>query len=95
MQPWAESFYKGRAWRQCQEAYKRAHFGLCEWCGAPGVIVHHHPTLTPQTINDPEYTLGWDHLTLLCRDCHGLAHSGRMATTEGTHFDAEGNLVRD
>lgn len=52
---------------------------MCEVCLAkgiykPGVIVHHKIHLTPELIAQPEITLSFDNLQLLCRDCHALAH---------------------
>ena len=44
-------------------------------------------------INDPEISLSFRNLRLLCRKCHGAAH-GNAATMEGVYFDADGNLVQ-
>lgn len=57
---------------------KRAR-GLCEACLSkglyrPGEIVHHKTPLTPENISNPEVTMNWDNLQLLCRDCHAVAH---------------------
>lgn len=40
----------------------------------PGDTVHHKIHLTPDNINDPEITLNYDNLMLLCRDCHAAIH---------------------
>ena len=40
-----------------------------------GDTVHHKIHLTPKNINDPNITLNWDNLMLLCRDCHAEVHS--------------------
>lgn len=40
----------------------------------PGDQVHHKKHLTPKNINDPEITLNWDNLELLCLDCHRKEH---------------------
>ena len=95
MKDWATDFYKSHAWRNTRKAYADAAHGICEWCGDLGEIVHHNPPLTPQTIHNKEHTLGWNHLILLCRSCHGKAHSGITSTTTGTHFNEFGDLVRD
>lgn len=36
--------------------------------------MHHKKHLTPKNINDPEITLNWDNLELLCLDCHQKEH---------------------
>ncbi len=90
-QPWAQSFYKSKAWRQCRKAFFKSRFGLCERCGNPGVIVHHKIVLHPSNIGDPNITLNWDNLELLCLECHNRAHGG-ASTAEGLEFDESGNL---
>ena len=82
MQPWAARFYKSRAWRACRSAYAASVGGLCERClrrgvYRPGRIVHHKVYLTPENINDPAVTLGWDNLELVCDDCHAMEHEPR------------------
>lgn len=82
MKEYAKAFYKSRAWKRTQEAYKRSRGGLCERCESrglivPGVIVHHKTYITPERINDTSITLNWDNLELLCRDCHAQEHTGR------------------
>lgn len=82
MKSYAEEFYKGPAWQKCREAYARKQAGLCENClkkglYVPGEIVHHKTHITPDNINDPTVTLSFDNLQLLCRKCHGEAHSDR------------------
>jgi len=47
--------------------------GICR----PGDIVHHIIELTPENINDPNITLCFDNLRLVCRDCHAKEHSQR------------------
>lgn len=81
MREFAESFYKGRGWRNCRDGYARSVGGLCERClkrglYVPGEIVHHKIELTPENISDPAIALSWDNLELLCRDCHADAHRG-------------------
>lgn len=60
----------------------------------PGIIVHHKVYLTPTNINNPDVTLNWDNLQLLCIDCHNKEHSKELPIGEGLMFDAEGNLVK-
>ena len=82
MQPWAESFYKSKEWKQCRAAYAKSKANLCERCLekgliVPGVIVHHKVHLTPENISDPMTTLNWDNLQLVCRDCHAIVHADK------------------
>lgn len=93
MKPWAKSFYKSKAWRDCRDAYFIFRHGLCERCGGPGKIVHHKIYLTPQNINDPNVSLNWENLELLCQDCHNEEHHEDEATVSGLMFDENGNLV--
>lgn len=79
MKDYAETFYKSKAWQKCRESYAASVGGLCERCKAngiikPGEIVHHKKHITPNNINDPNITLNYNNLELLCRDCHGEAH---------------------
>ena len=72
-------FYKTVAWKRCREAYAKSVGGLCERCLAkgmyvPGEIVHHKVHLTPKNITDPNVSLNWDNLELVCRKCHGDEH---------------------
>lgn len=85
----ADWFYKTTAWEACRDAYIRSVGGLCERCYAkgritPGVIVHHKIHLTPENAHDPEITLSFDNLELLCRNCHAIEHSrtGRRYTVD-------------
>ena len=79
MQPWAESFYKSKRWQECRNAFARSRSGLCEECRKKGLIVpggavHHKIPLTRENITNPEISLSWDNLELLCRDCHAARH---------------------
>ena len=79
MRDFAKQFYCSQAWKQCRAAYKQYRRGLCERCLAkgiytPGVIVHHKIHLTPDNIHDPNISLSFDNLQLLCRDCHAIEH---------------------
>lgn len=90
MREFAKTFYTSQAWRDCRKAYRKAAGGLCERCYkagrlTPGEIVHHKIELTPQNICDPDVTLNWDNLMLVCRDCHADIHSkahGRYVVDE-------------
>ncbi len=72
-------FYKTEAWKSCRDSYAKSVGGLCEHCYSkgrivPGEIVHHKIHLNPQNVNDPNVTLNWENLVLLCRSCHGDEH---------------------
>lgn len=94
MKPWARWFYKSKAWERTRAAYIAYRHGLCERCGAGGKIVHHKVYLTPDNINDPEITLSFDNLELLCATCHQHEHFETSPTAEGLVFDDFGDLVR-
>ena len=75
----AQSFYNSTAWKRCREVYKRERAYLCENCLRKGIykageIVHHKIEIDPININNPEITLNFDNLELLCRDCHAAMH---------------------
>ena len=75
----ADAFYTSYAWRQCAAAYRESRGYLCERCLARGIVttaveVHHIKHLTRANIHDPDITLNWDNLQLLCDDCHAEQH---------------------
>lgn len=77
---WASKFYGTNAWVQCRTAYKSYRRGLCERCLARGIVtvgteVHHKIPLTPQNISNPNITLSWKNLMLLCTTCHDEVHA--------------------
>ena len=79
MKDFAETFYNSKAWKDCRASYKKYVGGLCERCKAKGIIkageiVHHKTHLTPNNITDPQTTMGFENLELLCRDCHADEH---------------------
>lgn len=78
----SKSFYNTNSWKECREAYAKYKRHLCEDCLAkglytPGEIVHHIINLTPENINDPNITLNFDNLRLVCRRCHAEEHKQR------------------
>lgn len=91
----ARKFYNSSAWIKCREAFKLSKFGLCERCGEPGEEVHHIIYLTPDNINDPNITLSWDNLELLCQSCHSIEHNRaeKEVVREGLEFNTYGELV--
>ncbi len=87
---YAKSFYKSKAWRDCREGYIKSVFGLCERCGNIGKIVHHKQWITSENINNPNITLNWNNLELLCQDCH---NKEKMKTEKRYSFDEYGNIL--
>ena len=78
-QEFTHGFYKTKAWQKTRNAYAKSVGGLCEECLRNGIIkageiVHHKQPLTPENINNPNVTLNWNNLELLCRDCHAKMH---------------------
>lgn len=72
-------FYLSKAWRTTRNAYVKSVGGLCEECLSkglyvPGEIVHHKIELTPDNINNPDVTLNFNNLKLVCRECHSAEH---------------------
>ena len=92
MKLYAEKFYKSKSWRGCRDAFFSYRQGVCERCTGPGEIVHHKEYITPSNINNPEITLNWDNLELLCRECHNREH-GNQVTDDGVCFDENGDLI--
>ena len=75
-----ENFYVSGKWRKCRTAYAKSVGKLCERCLKRGIInpgtkknpleTHHKIQLTDDNINDPNITLNWENLELLCKKCH-------------------------
>lgn len=86
-------FYNSGAWVKTSQAYKRHKFGLCEKCGKLGEEVHHIIPLSPSNINDPQITLNWDNLMLLCRSCHELIEGKAKPTIDGIIFTPDGQVM--
>lgn len=89
----AKKLYSSKTWQDTREAYAKSKGYLCENCLRHGLIttgeiVHHKEHLTPDNINNPEVTLNFDNLELLCRKCHGAHHSGRRYS-----IDASGRVT--
>jgi len=92
----AKSFYNSKRWKFVRNAYVQSRFGICERCGAPNSKqVHHKIWLDEVNINDPDISLNFDNLELLCDTCHqNEHHCFGSATIEGLSFDASGMLVK-
>ena len=97
----ANDFYRSRTWRKCRDEFVKARGGLCERCLARGIItagsrtmplqVHHKTPLTRENITNPEITLSWDNLQLLCKQCHDEEHAGEAARR--WTVDEDGHVV--
>ena len=75
MKPWAERFYKSKAWKMCRKSFiaerEKIDGGMCQTCGERrGYIVHHRTWLTPENINNPDIALNHDNLKYDCLICH-------------------------
>lgn len=97
MKPWAEWFYKSKAWRSCRKDYieKRISIdgGLCEICRERlGYIVHHKIELTPENINNSEITLNQELLQYTCKPCHDEHHKVFVSKAK-MKFDNEGQPI--
>lgn len=92
MQSWAAKFYSSKQWKKCREAYRKIMHNQCELCGGAGELVHHKKPLNRANINDPEITLSFRNLRLVCRKCHGAEH-GEDITADGVRFNEWGDLV--
>lgn len=95
MKEWAKAFYTGRRWKETREAYAKSVGGLCEDCldrgqYTPGEIVHHMRPINEKNICDPNITLSWTNLRLLCRSCHEARH---RKPKKRYYFDSEGHLI--
>ena len=75
-----EAFYTSWKWRKCRKAFANSKGNLCERCLKRGIInagskeqpleVHHKEPITDENINNPNITLNWDNMELLCKQCH-------------------------
>ena len=76
------AFYKSMAWQRCRAAYISYRGGLCERCMAngvatPGKIVHHKEYIQMDNLCDPNVSLSFNNLELLCQECHNKEHFKR------------------
>lgn len=74
-----EGFYKTAQWVNCRNSYAKSVGGICERCYKDGIIkhgeiVHHKIHITPENVHNPEITLNFANLELLCRDHHAEVH---------------------
>ena len=95
MKKFAEHFYKSKQWQKTRDAYFKSQQGLCEICReqgriTPGEIVHHTIHLTEETINDPNISLSWSNLQVVCREHHAMLHK---INKKRYYFDEMGHVI--
>ncbi len=76
---WAQKFYESVHWKKTREAFRQYKRGLCEECLKKGIItagteVHHIKPLTINNVHNPNISLSWINLELLCSECHHSLH---------------------
>jgi len=92
-------FYSSVAWKNCRKSYKKSVGGLCERCLSrgiytPGEIVHHKEHVTPDNVDDPNVTLSFENLELVCRGCHAEGHAEMYGHDARRYVvDESGNVV--
>lgn len=87
-------FYKSSAWKKCRKSFIEYRHSVCERCGNPGWHVHHKIFLSELNINDPNITLSFENLELLCDSCHSKEHHPRRRSTRhDVMFDENGDVV--
>lgn len=96
----ANAFYGSNAWKTCRREFAKSKGNMCERCYRKGLIVvgtkarplevHHKQPITPENINNPNITLNWDNLELLCKACH---ETERQRADRRWCVDADGNIT--
>ena len=99
--PEVEAFYVSWAWRKCRKAFAKSKGNLCERCLARGIIeagskehpleAHHKIPLTAENINDPNITLNWNNMELLCKPCHDKEREQKQGAKRWT-VSPDGNV---
>ena len=97
----AGSFYQSAAWVKCRASYiawrRSVDGGMCERCHeVPGKILHHKVELSPENINNPDITLGFDNLMYVCHNCHDQIHGNVSQMPQRMTryvFDCSGNPI--
>ena len=92
----SKKFYDSNAWKHTRNAYIQAKFGICERCGKPNAKqVHHKVWLDELNINNPDVTLNFDNLELLCDVCHQNEHNEKYSpVVSGLMFNELGELIK-
>ena len=99
---WANQFYKSAMWQKTRSAYISYKRGLCERCLENGIVragveVHHITPLTQKNINDPNITLNWNNLMLLCIPCHDEIHRRKSGAKKHKRYKvaSDGKIIPD
>lgn len=87
--PEVAKFYNSPQWKKVRALYKLHKHNICERCGGIGYFVHHKVYIDSTNIFNPEVTLNFENLELLCKDCHNKEHF------TANEFTADGNVVND
>ena len=92
---YAKKFYNSKQWQSCRNGYKLSKFGICERCGCPNASdVHHKIELTEFNIDNPEISINFKNLELLCKPCHSLETNSKYSPLQqGLSFDSNGDLI--
>lgn len=93
----SNNFYNTQQWKRVREQYKKSVGGLCEICWAnglvvPGEFVHHKIHLNDDNVNDPNVSLAFSNLQLVCRDCHAMLHKDNKTNGRYRILD-DGTLI--
>lgn len=92
----AKAFYNSAAWIKTSRAYAESRFWICERCHRPikgQYIVHHKIHLSPENIHDPDISLNWSNLMLLCNDCHNAVHHHQKKLKRKVLFSPDGQVI--
>lgn len=89
-----KSFYNSKQWKDVEKLYKQKQHHLCEKCMeegrfTPGEIVHHKIHLSEANYRDPEISLNFENLMLLCIPCHNNIHYKKSAPKRWKFVDGE------
>lgn len=92
----SKKFYNSKRWKDIRKNFISSKFGICERCGRPNAKqVHHKEYLTEENINNPDISIDFNNLELLCDTCHQNEHHKKMsAIMDGLFFDEDGNLKK-
>ena len=89
-----ENFYKSKVWKQVRKLKIMKERGLCERCHRQGKEVHHKIYLTNENIEDPNITIDFNNLELLCHDCHNQEHNrSGMQIRKDISFNSNGDMT--